>query len=335
MSQLLEATTEEQRQRFRGMAGAPPLDAATMAMQRADAYWMIEAASGEIEARCSLWWTDPPAYPEHRLGLLGHYAARDAGAGRLLLDEACAKLAARGCTMAVGPMDGNTWNRYRLVTERGTEPPFFLEPDTPADWPGHFTDAGFTSLAEYYSALSTDLARRDPRMEEVAVRLNALGVTIRPLRVDQFAEEMGRIYDVSKVSFQRNFLYTPIRRADFLAMYEPVKPYVHPALVLLAEHEERPVGFIFTLPDLNQARRGEPIDTLIIKTVAVLPEERYAGLGSLLVARGHEIAEAAGFRRVIHALMHESNRSRRISGHYAETMRRYTLYSRRLWSAAA
>ncbi|MFN0086638.1 MAG: N-acetyltransferase, partial [Blastocatellia bacterium] len=72
------------------------------------------------------------------------------------------------------------------------------------------------------------------------------------------------------------------------------------------------------------------VDTLIIKTVAVLPEAGYAGLGSLLVARAHEIAEAAGFRRVIHALMHETNRSRRISDHYAGTMRRYTLFSRAL-----
>ncbi|MFN0085420.1 MAG: N-acetyltransferase family protein, partial [Blastocatellia bacterium] len=300
MSQLIEATTEEQLRRFLDAAGAPGLDGATMAMQRADAHLMIEGPSGEIEARCSLWWTDPPPHTDHRLGLIGHYAARNDAAAGLLLDGASARLAAHGCTMAAGPMDGNTWNRYRLVTERGTEPPFFLEPDTHEDWPGQFTRAGFAPLAEYYSALSTDLARRDPRMTEVAVRLYALGVTIRPLRVDQFAGEMARIYDVSKISFQRNFLYTPISREDFLAMYEPIRPYVHPALVLLAEHEDRPVGFIFTLPDLNQARRGEPVDTLIIKTVAVLPEAGYAGLGSLLVARAHEIAEAAGFRRVIH-----------------------------------
>ncbi len=317
-------------QRFCGMGRAPSLDPAAMARQRADAHLMIEGDAGEIEARCSLWWTDPPAHPERRLGLIGHYAARDGGAGRLLLDEACDRLADRGCTLAVGPMDGNTWNRYRLVTERGTEPPFFLEPDTPPEWLVHFKEAGFGVLAEYYSALSTDLTRRDPRMPEVAVRLAALGVTIRPLRVDQFPAEMGRIYDVSKISFQRNFLYTPIGQADFLAMYEPVKPYVNPALVLLAEHEDRPVGFIFSLPDLNQALRGGAIDTLIIKTAAVLPEKRYAGLGGLLVARIHEIAEAAGFRRVIHALMHESNSSRRISDRYAETMRRYALFSRAL-----
>ena len=42
---------------------------------------------------------------------------------------------------AVGPLDGSTWRRYRLVTERGVEPPFFMEPDNPDDWPGKRPDA--------------------------------------------------------------------------------------------------------------------------------------------------------------------------------------------------
>jgi hypothetical protein len=37
-----------------------------------------------------------------------------------------------------------------------------------------------------------------------------------------------------------------------------------------------------------------------------------------------------GFRRAIHALMHETNVSRRLSDRYARTMRRYALFSRPL-----
>ena len=58
------------------------------------------------------------------------------------------RLAAERCTIAIGPVDGNTWQRYRLITEPGTEPPFFLEPDNPDAWPGQFTAAGFTPLAQ-------------------------------------------------------------------------------------------------------------------------------------------------------------------------------------------
>jgi hypothetical protein len=37
-----------------------------------------------------------------------------------------------------------------------------------------------------------------------------------------------------------------------------------------------------------------------------------------------------GYRYAIHALMVEDNRSRKISAHYAQVMRRYTLFAKPL-----
>ena len=67
-----------------------------------------------------------------------------------------------------------------------------------------------------------------------------------------------------------------------------------------------------------------------MKTLAVLPEPALAGLGNLLLWRVHEEAKRLGFKRVIHALMHESNTSRNLSGRYAKPFRRYTLFARKL-----
>jgi GNAT superfamily N-acetyltransferase len=90
------------------------------------------------------------------------------------------------------------------------------------------------------------------------------------------------------------------------------------------------VGFVFGLPDLLRQRRGIPDDTVIIKTLAVLPGRRAAGLGGLLVARCHQAAQRLGFARAIHALMHEGNGSRNICAERARTIRRYALFARRL-----
>ena len=98
----------------------------------------------------------------------------------------------------------------------------------------------------------------------------------------------------------------------------------------MAEAQGEPVGYLFGLPDLLQLQRQASIDTFIIKTVAVLPGRRSAGLGSVLVAEAQHRAAALGYRRAIHALMHEANNSRNISGKYARTMRRYTLFGRAL-----
>ena len=116
-----------------------------------------------------------------------------------------------------------------------------------------------------------------------------------------------------------------------MAQYEQLRPYVRPELVTLAMHEARVVGFAFTLPDLLQGRAGGVIDTAIMKTLAIIPESRFAGLGTHLGAANRRAAHLLGYRRMIHALMHESNASRSISARYAPTeLRRYTLFAKAL-----
>ena len=158
-------------------------------------------------------------------------------------------------------MDGNTWRRYRLVTERGPEPPFFMEPDNPDQWPAWFAAAGFSPLANYFSAMNDDLSLEDPRIPRAEERLRQQGVRLRPIQPEWFVGELRRIYAVTRVSFQANFLYTPITEAEFLAQYEQVQASVKSELVLLAERDDQPVGFVFGIPDLAQSRRGA-IDTV-------------------------------------------------------------------------
>lgn len=286
---------------------------------------------GEIVvARASLWWSHTPVMKGERTGILGHFAAVDASSAQEVLEAACAELNCHGCSIGVGPMDGNTWRRYRLLTERGVEPPFFLEPDNPDEWPGFFEAANFAPIATYFSAMNDDLTVEDPRIARATERLQGAGVQLRPLQPEVFVEELRRIYAVSRVAFQENFLYSPIDEAEFLAQYEPIRARVIPQLVVLAEHGEQPVGFVFAIPDLAQAQRGERVDTAVLKTVAVIPGRSYAGLGNVLVAQCQQAARALGFRRVIHALMHESNNSLNLSGRYAKPFRRYVLYARKL-----
>jgi GNAT superfamily N-acetyltransferase len=216
------------------------------------------------------------------------------------------------------------------VTDRGTQPAFFMEPDNPDEYPLQWVAAGFDCESTYFSALATDLTRRDPRLPAVAERMESLGVRLRSFDPDDVEGELGRIYAVSIASFIKNHLYTPLPEEEFRAQYRAVLPYGRPELTIIAEDGDGPVGFVFALPDLAQAQRGEPVDTVVVKTVAIVPERRHAGLGALLTESVQLRAAEMGFTRGIHALMYESNASRALSAHYAETMRSYTLYARRL-----
>jgi hypothetical protein len=304
---------------------------AAQAAHRPDARWAARDG-GAVLARCSLWWREAPPLEGERTAAIGHFdaAAGARDAARALLEHACRELAARGVTLAFGPMDGNTWRSYRLVSDAGSEPPFFLEPWNPLEWNGHFTAAGFSPLSTYHSSVTENLAAQDERVPQAAQRLRAGGVRLRSLDPARFVEELERIHELSVGSFARNYLFTPVSREEFVAQYRPIERHVDPRLVLLGERDGELGGFLFAVPDLAQAQRGAKVDTVIVKTAAVRPGRAYAGLGAWLTAECHARAAQAGFRRAVHALMHDANNSANISRRYAGVLRRYTLYARGL-----
>jgi GNAT superfamily N-acetyltransferase len=310
--------------------GTPVFPADTVAPNRADGHLAALDLDGVVTARCSLWWRSVPPLPGHRPGVIGHYAAESVTAGRALLKAACRDLAAQGCTAAVGPMDGNTWRSYRLVTRTSARPAFFLEPDSPASWAGHFELSGFKPLASYFSAMTGRLD--DPALPapDHRGRMAGRGIILRPMELERFEEELCRIYPLCLESFRDNLLFTPIRAEEFVSMHRPLRPHLIPGLSWLAEFKKTAIGFVFALPDSLQTRRGETVDTVVLKTLAVAPAFRGIGLGHELVAACQSAAADRGFLYVIHALIREGNPSGRISGHYARPIRSYSLFAKEL-----
>jgi GNAT superfamily N-acetyltransferase len=315
--------------RFSPATSLPHFHAADFESQCADLHLCALGEGGDAQARCSLWWNKTPKHEQAHIGTIGHYAAASDAAAEAVLREAEKYLRQASCTLAIAPMNGNTWRSYRFVTEHGDRPPFFLEPSNPREWPAQFVQAGFVSIASYFSALNNDLARSDPRIEASEQRMADADVAVRSAHSD-LRQELQGIYGVSRIAFQKNFLYTELPQKDFTAMYEPLLPRTRSELVLIAERQGQCVGYLFAIPDLAQAARAESVDTFIIKTVAILPEPQLKGLGSLLVARAQQVGHSLGFRQCIHALMFESNISLNISRHYASIMRKYSLYSKDL-----
>lgn len=314
------ALHEADLERFCSIPGLGELGSEAVRMHNPDLLITCDS-KGKLTGRASLWWDQVPQYPGERLGLIGHYAADHASSSAEILSAACSELARRGCTLAVGPMDGSTWRRYRLLSERGSEPLFFLEPDNPDDWPQHFENQGFSPFANYYSTVNEDLSRPFP------LRVPA-NFNIRPLDIKRIEEELHCLWQLATRGFAGNFLYTPIEEREFLAIYQRLLPIIRPELVLIAEMDGKPAGFCFALFDMLQASRGVKVDTYIVKTLAVLPEYRGDGIGNLFFTRINEAASKLGIRRGIYALMHEDTLTRRKGQGHFRDIRRYALYSK-------
>ncbi|NNE93545.1 MAG: hypothetical protein HKN23_18005 [Verrucomicrobiales bacterium] len=259
-------------------------------------------------ARCKIW----PA-----LGAIGGFFAEDRESALAVLAEAERQLREEcGFDQIVGPMDGNTWQKYRFVTETDGSPPFLMEPENPPEWPEWWQEAGWKPLAEYISS-RMDLPAAPGVPEKLVQRIESRGVSIRPVEVANYEAELRALYPFLLDAFSENFLYTSINEAEFLGLYLPAQPLLDPDFVRIAEDAGgRPVGLVFCVAD------GE---SLIVKTLA----SQVRGLGSVLLAEVHERARLRGLRTAIHALKHVDNTSVRVSERQGgEVFRRYTLFSK-------
>lgn len=295
---------------------------------------------GKLTARCSLW-TEPKLLiapskdelplrtqnHEAKIGYIGHYAATSLKAGIELLDLAEFELKKRGCNFVVGPIDGSTWRRYRLLSESCGERIFSLEPVNPLSWNKHFLDAGFQVIKSYGSSLNKELDRRDPDSKAIKARLTRQGVKLRSLKADDISNDLEGIFRVTMEAMQNNFLFSSIDRASFLKEQMKLTALADPELVVLAERGGKIVGYLFAYPDQNSAA-FQP--RLVMKTIARLQDEKLKGLGRLLYQEVHSRAYEKGYREAVHALYANGNKASEISSMYGETIRTYALYGKAL-----
>lgn len=277
----------------------------------------MNTADELISENIGLWWTDVPLFKNDRVGCLGGFTS----IAPELLHKAESRLREEGCTLVIGPMMGNTWRTHRAVIESNGREPFLFESVTDPELARTFEDSGYEILMTYSSSL-IDLRPQQEKFTKIEARMEQAGVSIRPLDPGDLEHELRAIHDLSLRAFRENFLYSPINENEFVTMYLKFAPILTPECAFLAEDNGQLVGFVFGFP------QGK---TMIVKTLAVLPERRLAGLGTLLVSLMQESAKEKGCLEAIHALQREDNQSLRISQRFSATIfRRYALFSKSL-----
>lgn len=262
---------------------------------------------------------DGPVWDGTTAATIGTVAFRDPEAGARLLSQALARLRAAGRTRVLGPMAGDTWHAYRFVSETDGSPPFLMEPTNRPHEPAIFAAAGFTPVAHYFSArMALDRIDPAPPPATEAFSVNAWDGTAPEALIRE-------VFALSRVAFAANAFYTPIPEEAFLAMYRPLMPMMRPDLIFLARRPDGALaGYLFAIPDYAE---GPETKTVILKTYASL----IPGAGRHLVHACHATARALGFQTVIHALIHDDNRSADRSRREGATLfRRYALLGLRL-----
>jgi hypothetical protein len=266
--------------------------------------------------RASLWLEGPTLEGEPAAAIGKFEVGTQAAAAEFLkyLIEECRQ---RGTRWVLAPLDGDSWHTYRLAIEGRDRAFFAMEPPAHPVLQAALLDAGFVPRLHYFSA-EVSLAAGS------LARLGTISLSVRPFNLSDAEAELGRMYHIASSAFQHAPLFKPIDFEEFAVLYRPALTRLVPELVLFAEDDRgQAVGFLFGFPDWAEGVASPR--TAILKTYATLKP----GAGALLADSFHERARRLGFETVIHALMHEDNRSLRQSQQLGGApFRRYALFAR-------
>ncbi|MFP5245059.1 MAG: GNAT family N-acetyltransferase [Thermoanaerobaculia bacterium] len=255
------------------------------------------------------------------VGTIGSFeAADDPGAVARMLHDAARWLREQGANHVIGPMDGDTWHRYRANAGPFDTPPFLLEPMNPPYWDALWRHAGFEVIERYSSKRIDDVSSLAEKLAPMRERALARGYRIRPFDLSRPRDELALVWRLSLEIFRGNAWYSDIPLDEFLKLYEGIDRLLVPELVLFIEHRGEPVGFLFAYPDSDPR-------TVDYKTIGVLPSHRRGYVGWAMLQQAYAAALTGGRPIANHCLMREENASQSMDAGEGVTFRRYYLYA--------
>lgn len=288
--------------------------------------------NNEEKASCECYYKNTPKDNGVHVGCIGNLEIKDYNYGVELLKKAEEVLKNKGITRIVGPMNGNTWKKYRTMKYTRGDTMFLLENVDPIEYNKIFQEAGFTEIYTYTSnkGLIQD-AYKSEIIDMAEENLKQENIVIRKFNKENAVQDLKKIYNISKQCFSRNPLYVEIEEEDFIKQYTDYINMIDEDLVLIAEKNNEEVGFVFCMPNYNEMKESGSIQTVILKTIAVLPEYEEMALGNVLLKQIAEISVEKGFKEWIFAFMYSNNTSQKMAKrNKAEIIREYAIYGKNL-----
>ncbi len=240
----------------------------------------------------------------------------DPEVSKYLFDRVENKATELSRSFIIGPMNGSTWDDYRLPLS-GDGGLFFSETPYPLYYHTLWEEYGFSVLHRYFSAAAP--------IGEVKHTPPIPGIKIRNIELANYEQELERIYPLCMKAFASNHFFSPIDKPAFVSKYLQVKSLIDPDLVLIAEDDvtKQVLAFVLCLPDhFDSVTRS-----FIIKTLAKDPDCNIQGLATTILDNLHHRASVKGYQKMIHAFMHEDNRSIKLSRYLGgKVIREYALY---------
>ena len=173
---------------------------------------------------------------------------------RALLARAESWLRDRGMTRALGPISMSIWEEPGLLVEGYDQSPTILMGHARRAYRGWIERAGY-SVAKQLLTFELDITRAFPRIVQRIIGAGQADPRIRIRDVDKsrFDEEAAIILAILNDAWSSNWGFVPLTEPEIRDVGVKLKPIVFNDLIQIAEYDGKPVAFMITLPDMNEA----------------------------------------------------------------------------------
>jgi GNAT superfamily N-acetyltransferase len=291
-------------------------------------------------------------YIRHRNEQTGHLLYFEAHPGQLaaavrLLETACRWLWSNGCESArLSLLPG--WQLPPTIDAYESVPTLF-HTFNPPYYHGYIKSAGFRTeqgCVEYEVSFDDGLSGR---YEEMVARAADADIELRAWDFERLEEETGLFNRLFNDCFRSHWGFMPIPVSLARQLTVDMRDLLVQDFLAFAMDDGRPVGFVYSVPDLNQAlhrMKGKPveenlsefqryveeIDHGVLLVIGVSEGHRGRGVNLALAARSYLAMMARGYRSASYTVVLDDNwPSRRTAEKLgAHVTRNFNIYRREL-----
>lgn len=187
-------------------------------------------------------------------GFFGYFDAENEAVAHALLDTAQAWLKREGMTRVLGPISLSIWEEPGLLIRGQDHAPMIMMGHHPAHYAAWIEAAGFTRAKTLYTydlditKPFSPLIRRIIQSGRKNERIN-----VRRVRKEDWDAEVAIILGILNDAWSDNWGFVPFTPAEVAHAGKKLRPIIKEELNMIAEVDGRPVAFMLTFPDVNDA----------------------------------------------------------------------------------
>jgi GNAT superfamily N-acetyltransferase len=152
-----------------------------------------------------------------------------------------------------GPMNFSTNHECGLLVKGFDSPPKIMMTHNFPYYRELVEGNGFYKAKDLFAYMldteKMDMSRLNKASNTLKKRYN---VVTRKINLKKFKEELNIIYNVYNSAWEKNWGFVPMDKEEFFHSSGMLKYFADDDLILIAEVDTEPVGFIVALPDINK-----------------------------------------------------------------------------------